>query len=180
MRFFTPALYLQFNSPDDVEADRADQAWEQALIAYRTHLRSARKNMPPNVRRLSEKMCLHDAQLLGLQELALNGVAAPSLPASLPTAVVSLRQADELKVLLYRLWDRIRQAASPKGWKFSSQAPHWLYDEVDWEKGDAGRFWHRILLSDGRMVAIPFADVVVHSAPLKNASGLSRERAKQR
>ena len=31
MKFFTPELYLRSNSPDDVVADQADQAWEEAI-----------------------------------------------------------------------------------------------------------------------------------------------------
>jgi len=34
MRFFTPELYVKFNSPDDVEANRADEDWEAAIREY--------------------------------------------------------------------------------------------------------------------------------------------------
>jgi len=32
MRFFTPELFIRFNSPDDMEADRADADWEAAIL----------------------------------------------------------------------------------------------------------------------------------------------------
>jgi hypothetical protein len=38
MRFFTPELYCLFNSANEEEADRAEEAWESALQAYRNHL----------------------------------------------------------------------------------------------------------------------------------------------
>ena len=30
MKFFTPELYLQYNSDDDAVADRADRLWDRA------------------------------------------------------------------------------------------------------------------------------------------------------
>src|SRR5439155_1551888 len=42
MRFFTPELYVQFNSPDDEVADRANEAWETALQSYQNHLTALR------------------------------------------------------------------------------------------------------------------------------------------
>src|SRR5271165_3957990 len=38
MKFFTPELFIKFNSPDDVVADRADEDWEAAIREYRSHL----------------------------------------------------------------------------------------------------------------------------------------------
>ena len=40
MRYFTRQLYQQFNSADDEEADRADEAWEAAIEKYRQQFRS--------------------------------------------------------------------------------------------------------------------------------------------
>src|SRR5438874_13783984 len=54
MRFFTPELYLKFNSSNDGEADQADEAWEAAIRAYRHHLKGVRDKMPSQVVRLSE------------------------------------------------------------------------------------------------------------------------------
>ena len=57
MRFFTPELYLKFNSPSDVEADVADEAWESAIQAYRRYLDGVRDTMPSQVVKLTELFC---------------------------------------------------------------------------------------------------------------------------
>ncbi len=63
MRYFTPELVVRFNSPDDLEADRADAEWEAAMRAYREHLDGLRARMPKQVERLAD-LCLHDAEIL--------------------------------------------------------------------------------------------------------------------
>jgi hypothetical protein len=67
MKYFTPELYLRFNSPNDGDADGADEAWEEASRKYKHYLKEHRCKMPPNIRDLAEKTCLHDAMLLGWQ-----------------------------------------------------------------------------------------------------------------
>ena len=67
MRFFTPELYLRFNSRDDAVALAADAEWEAAIARYNAHLDSFRGKMPSQVVNLSE-MCLHDADILLRQE----------------------------------------------------------------------------------------------------------------
>ena len=62
MRFFTPALYLAFNSENDAEADRADATWEKVLEDYERHLNRLGKRVPAEVARLAE-LCLHDAEI---------------------------------------------------------------------------------------------------------------------
>ena len=62
MKFFTPELYLQFNSPDEDEADRADQAWEEVLHLYERRLEELRADMPPPVKDLADERCFHDAE----------------------------------------------------------------------------------------------------------------------
>src|SRR5437867_2658966 len=69
MRFFTPELYLKFNSSNEEEADQADEAWEAAIRAYQLHLDSVRDRMPSPVVRLTE-LCLHDAEVLACDEKA--------------------------------------------------------------------------------------------------------------
>jgi hypothetical protein len=68
MRYFTRQLYQQFNSADDAEADRADEAWEAALREYRRHLEGQRDRMPANVARLAD-LNLHDAEILSRLEI---------------------------------------------------------------------------------------------------------------
>src|SRR5437870_701827 len=67
MRFFPPELYVRFNSADEDEADRANEAWESALLAYRKHLDDIRERFPSQVRKLAE-FCLHDAEFLGYDQ----------------------------------------------------------------------------------------------------------------
>ena len=67
MRFFTPELYVRFNSADDAEADVADAEWESAVAAYRRHLDGLRDRIPMQVRALAD-LCLHDAELLAVQQ----------------------------------------------------------------------------------------------------------------
>ena len=57
MKYFTPELYQQFNSFDVDEAERADEAWDRAEVAYKERLASIRRQMPSQVVRLSE-LCL--------------------------------------------------------------------------------------------------------------------------
>jgi hypothetical protein len=63
------------------------------------------------------------------------------------------------------LWSQIEESPPPEGWLFSSRSPHWLYDEIDLEGNSPylPRYWHRILRSDGAVLAVPFLDVVVQS-----------------
>ena len=53
MKFFTPELFIKFNSPDDVVADRADEDWEAAIREYRSHLEGLRDQMPSQVKELA-------------------------------------------------------------------------------------------------------------------------------
>jgi hypothetical protein len=168
MRFFTPELYIRFNSSDDEEADRANEEAEAALSEYRKHLDGIRDRMPSQVRKLAE-LCLHDAELLACEQ-----VVEPSfsfepfgmLPFWSAMAIVSARQDDQIKSLIYLLWDRIRENPSPADWPFSKAHTHWLYDEVDLAPGQREAFLHRVLLSDGRVLEIPFVSVFVQSLPL--------------
>src|SRR5712691_10634768 len=53
MKYFTPELYQQFNSFDVDEAERADEAWDRAEVAYKERLASIREHMPSQAVRLS-------------------------------------------------------------------------------------------------------------------------------
>jgi hypothetical protein len=164
MRFFTPELYVQFNSPDEAEADRADEAWEAAIRSYRQHLDDIRDRLPSQVRELAG-LCLHDAELLACsphQDMAIP--PHPAWPASFWSvlAVLSLQQDQTITNLIYMLWDGIRVYAPRPDWPFSKERKHWLYDEVDVAADARGAFLHRILFSDGSVMEVPFLTVVVH------------------
>jgi hypothetical protein len=169
MKFFTPELFIRFNSSDDEEADRADEEWEAAIRAYREHLDGLRNEMPSQVKKLAG-LCLHDAELLACEQ-----PIEPFFPLSpfepFPFwsgfAILSIRQNDKIVSLIYVLWDRVRKYASSEEWPFSKLRTHWLYDEVDVSPNRRGMFLHRVLWSDGIVMEIPFLSTLIHSFPLE-------------
>jgi hypothetical protein len=169
MRFFTPELYIQFNSPDDEAADRANEAWEKALHDYRGHLDTIRHRMPSQVRKVAE-LCLHDAELLGFEQELQSAFPFPEpfwpTPFWSAAAILSLKQDRTVRCLVYMLWDRIREYPAQEDWPFSKARKYWLYDEVDVETDRRGLFLHRILFSDGSIVEIPFVTVITSSVTL--------------
>jgi hypothetical protein len=173
MQFFTPELYLRFNSENDDVASAADGEWERAIGDYRQHLDTIRDQMPSQVRKLAA-LDLHDAEFLACDELVeptnfgSSKTLAP-LPHWSALQIVSVKQSDALTSLIYFLWDRVREAPSPSDWPFSKNRPHWLYDEIGTAANRAGSFLHRILCSDGRVVEIPFTSVVIHPFKLTPA-----------
>ena len=170
MRYFTPELYQQFNSFDVDEAERADEAWDRAEAAYKERLARIQDSMPLQVVRLSE-LCLHDALVVSRVEQAepagesdsFNGTH-PFPPPYLWTAVaiVSVTLGEEVISLIYSLSDHIRTREAPEGWRFSKLQEQWLYDEVDLMNDHRGPFVHRILLSTGITLEIPFVSVIIH------------------
>lgn len=76
-------------------------------------------------------------------------------------AVVTVKQDGRIVSLYYSLSDRLHEDPAPKDWSFSKLRTHWLYDEVDVVPKQPGRFLHRVLLSDGRVIQIPFVSVFI-------------------
>ncbi len=172
MMFFKPELYMRFNSSDDKVADRADEDWEAAIAAYRQHLDGLRDQMPPSVKELAN-LCLHDAELLAWEQPI--EPLFELLPFRTGFAILSMRQGDEIVSLIYVLWDRVRKHPSREDWPFSKLQTHWLFDEVDVSPNHRGMFLHRVLLSDGTIMEIPFLSALIHSfrlgdTPESNAS----------
>jgi hypothetical protein len=174
MRFFTPQLYQRFNSLDDAEADRANDEWEGAIQAYQQHLGSLRDRMPSQVAKLAD-LDLHDARILSrAEEIQAGGpFFFHDFPIPLPisnwsaVALITVRHEGDLVSLIYCLWDRLRVRPAPDEWTFSKLKEHWLYDEVDAvseRRGPSspGPFLHRILLSTGVELEIPFTTVIIH------------------
>jgi hypothetical protein len=172
MKFFTPELFIKFNSSDAAEADRADEEWEEAIRAYRQHLDSLRDQMPSQVARLAN-LCLHDAEILACDQ-----PIEPFFPISAfepfpfwsGFAILSVRQEDRIISLIYVLWDRVRDYLPGEEWPFSRLRRHWLYDEVDVSPNRRGMFLHRVLLSDGTVMEIPFLSALIHSFPWKEGA----------
>src|SRR4051794_15231145 len=172
MRYFTRSLYQQFNSPDDEVADRADEVWEAALVDYGKHLDGIPARMPATVSKLAD-LNLHDAEILSRVEEIQPG--APVFYADFPfpgpfalwsaVGIVTVRMGNQFLSLIYCLWDHIRVDPAPEDWQFSKLREHWLYDEVDIVSEKPGPFVHRILLSSGVQLEVPFSTVVIHSFP---------------
>lgn len=173
MRFFTPELYVRFNSSDDSIADRANDEWEDALRRYQEHLNKIWDRLPSHVRSVSE-LCLHDAEVLAFQKEIQVPAAlldtTRSGPAWSVMAMLGLKQGDAIWTLLYFLADRVREYPAPADWPFSKQKKHWLYDEIDLAPGFAHVFLHRVLYSDGSVVEIPFGSVIATSMPLHDSA----------
>lgn len=175
MRFFSPELYMRFNSADEEEANRAEEAWETAIQDYHKHLGTLRERMPSQVRKLAE-LCLHDAELLSCSQEVEPILTTMDLffpcPRWSAVAVLSLKHDKQVTLLIYILWDRLREFPPIPDWRFSKARKHWLYDEVDTagQESDLGRplglFLHRILFSDGSILEVPFASVLIHRFPL--------------
>lgn len=176
MRFFTPELYLRYNSSDDQVADRADAEWEEAVRGYHHHLAEIKDLMPSQVRKLTD-LCLHDAEVLARAEEAQAGgslFADFHYPFPLPlwssTAVISVQRNAEVVCLFYSLWDQVRLQSPPEEWPFSKLNEHWLYDELGFAAERRGPFIHRVLFSTGVVVEIPFSSVVIHRFTLSKGA----------
>jgi hypothetical protein len=179
MRFFTPDLYLRFNSPVDAEANDADEAWEAALRDYRTQLEKLDTLLPVDVKQLS-KLRLHDAELLSfnlaVRPFASRAFKPPSkVSFQRKVAVLALRQGTDSVILSYQVAGRTLKAEPPRAWPFSRDRTHWLYDEVAIDEEKPGIFLHRILWSDGSVLEIPFRAVTTECVIDLRGKGRSRE-----
>jgi hypothetical protein len=163
MRFFTPELYLQFNSSDDREADAANEVWESAIVNYERHLDALRERVPSYASGILD-LCLHDAVMTGFQEIPLVHPDDRQLKElsvrPLTIALFLLRQGEKTRSLAYRLGGEIRLSSVAAGW-VSTSPQQWLYDELDEDPASEGVFLHRILFSDGRVLEIPFRSILV-------------------
>jgi len=147
MKYFTPEMYVKFNSDDPAIADKADADWEKATADYRKHVRKLRSRLSGNTRELAESTCLHDAGYLGY-------LKAPVPKSSGELAVVAVEKDTDVLLLIYVLAEEPSFSAPHKAEVFSDSSVHWLYDEVD--ATDRGVFSHEILLSNGRVLSVKF------------------------
>lgn len=152
MRFFTPELYLRFNSTDDAVADQADHDWEVAIETYRDHLQQIQAQLPGDVQKLVE-LCFHDAELLKLEH-------SPAVELWPETVILAVQQGQTMTTATYLVAERPSEIPAPANWSLGRGQVQWLYDEVSvLERG----FEHRILFSDGHVLAIPFQSVILQT-----------------
>ncbi len=164
MRFFRPELYLRYNATDDAEANLADEEWEHNLRAYKKYLSEHSKDMNERVKELTESLSLHDAELLSIQEdVPDSDFTPPFFP--LPVATLSVQGNGKITNIVYFLWSHVEQSCPGMDWPFSEIRTYWLYDELEVERQppNGPRYWHHILWSNGRIISVPFFDVIVQS-----------------
>lgn len=165
MRFFTPDLYLRYNSDEDSVADRAETEWETAIQEYKNYLNDFSDLMNPSVDFLARSFNPHDARILSIQEENIHPFDKQSIVQPRPAVIISLKSSDTTYNIIYFLWNTIVYSAKPAYWPLSNLDKHWLYDEIDVETKSPffPFFVHRILLSDGTVMAVPFFDVMIQS-----------------
>jgi hypothetical protein len=147
MRFFTPELYIDFNSNDPVVADAADGAWEKAISDYRKHIRKIRARLPKKARELADSTCLHDAGYLGY-------IKAPMPKAAGELAVIAAEVGGKIHLFIYVVSDEPSFSQAVQSDVFSDENVHWLYDEL--AELDSGTFRHEIQFSNGRILSLTF------------------------
>lgn len=175
MKYFTPELYVRFNSSDEKVADRADREWERNIEKYEQYLDGVRDRLPTQLRKLTE-LHNHDARVLSRVEEIQAGRAYPfpDFPFPFPgswsaVAILSLKTDETIRSLIYSLWDHTRVLPFKGAWPFSKEAEHWLYDELDFPPDRHAGCLHRVLLSSGTELEIPFTSVVIHEFSLTPA-----------
>lgn len=100
MKYFTPDLFISFNSSDPIVARNASTRWDIAVVAYDKYLQSIRAKLPPPLRELTN-LSLHDAEFIEFEEVSPNGHHAVSH--------LVLRQHGEIVFLSYFLGRRFRR-----------------------------------------------------------------------
>lgn len=150
MKFFTPELYLRFNSSDGRFVERAHEDWETALTKYRRHLDRIASRLTQPARHIAATLCLHDGQY--------SGISLPLLPTGDNSlAVLSTRNDRKLVVLIYVLAEEPLIQEVEEEWPYAKTDPRWLYDEFDVDH--QGVQQHEILVSSGRVITIRFHEI---------------------
>ena len=92
-------------------------------------------------------------------------------------AIISVTLGEEVISLIYSLSDHTNTREAPEGWRFSKLQEQWLYDEVDLMNDHRGPFVHRILLSTGITLEIPFVSVIIHRFMVPAVTKLATQMA---
>lgn len=153
MKYFTPRLFEQTNSPDFESAYRASLEWQAQGQKYLNSLSRWIDVAPKNIRRLADEFHGHDGQIIGQTLIG--------------TSFFSLFVLTEFDLwqLNYRIVAEPSSTApitSPVCWCHES-IKCWLYDELS--RLPDGNYRHQILKDDGSVLQIDFSDVQLHASP---------------
>lgn len=169
MNYMTPDLLVRLQ--DDSAVDAASEEWEKNIAAYTEHLRAIRKDLPRGVRRLTGRLCLHDAEVLAI-----------GLDKQRPLVVIVLKldePAGEIVMLQYVLLKKPEVVSHRSLEQFGRPWRRWLYDEFDAVEENGVRFFrHAVLFSGGQEMRLSFLDArrqVVQNYPDQLLSGLGAE-----
>ena len=161
MKYLTPELYVKINEASDDEVEGLYQQWTVAGANARAHFQQIKHKLPPKMRQFCETLCLHDAEVLGIN------VSGGDNGARTPVAVISVRQDNKLIWLVYDLYHEptITTPVSSDAFVSAADQRQWLYDEVD--VGDEPKCRHEILLNTGEVIELVFFqfDMFVHHSP---------------
>ena len=152
MKYFTPELFLEINSADDVVAD----------AAMGRHGRRQFKITDGIYPHLLRDACRAACNVWRGCLFTIGNSSSWTWRGVILRAVVMrdsgwcYAMGKERLILFYLLWDKIKRSDAPAACRFSKKRVHWLYDELDSMADRRGRFVHRILLSNGEMLSIPF------------------------
>jgi hypothetical protein len=155
MHYFTPDLVMRLNSPDGDIVDAATADWESAIAAYQKRLRSIRRRLP-EVSRQVANLSLHDWDVI-----AVKAPEAKRGEGLGPSAIVAARQNNDLVVICYTPIQKVKVIDAPTAWPVSKGRVQWLYDELDAKSETSKSLVHRVLLSDGTTLVIPFSHCAV-------------------
>lgn len=159
MKYFTPELYVRFNSPDEKEVEDAHEQWERSIELYQDHLQAISRRLTDSVRVLANSLCLHDAIVLSVtgMPMPLEVVSLPVTNGTASLAVLTTRHGPTMACLVYLLAQQPSIHPSATEWPFSKDKLHWLYDEFDVLPN--GIQQHEVLLSDGRAIKFQFHEL---------------------
>ncbi len=159
MKYFLPELYVQLNSPDEDLADAAEIAIDRAGEQYDQRWREIRPHLPPTVVQFYEEQNLHDADVFAPAKLSCSLPPCQAGDALLVAQQINTlypEYKNTLTILHYVITEEPRVEIPVCSNVFNQVQPIWLYDEFDMVGPRA--FTHSILISDGRVVTIPFRD----------------------
>ena len=161
MQYLTPELYVEINRADDDKVEELYERWEAAGADARARLQQIKAMLPPRMQRFCETMCLHDAEVVGIEVSGSRGGSRT------PVAIISVRQDNRLISLVYDLYEEptISTPVTSDVFLCDAAQRQWLYDEVD--VLDEPRCRHQILLSTGEVIDLCFFefDWFIHHSP---------------